>query len=277
MLVVSLSSVPPRFPLLSHSLKSLAAQGGPVSRIVLYIPKCYRRFPDWDGRLPDVPEGVEIRRTEADYGPATKILCAARDFAGQDVDILFCDDDHVYAPGWAQSFVDLKARHRGCVIAQGGWQVFEYTDSSNERDLEPRAVRTWRITDVGFQLRYLWQDIRHWRRRHSLTAPPRRTFKRSGYVDVFEGYAGVLVRPEFFDQGFYEIPPALWTVDDVWLSGMLTLKGIPIWVEGNIMDPRQSAAQCHAPLAREVVDGVDRRAANRRGVLYFRDQHGIWP
>ena len=155
MLIVSLSAIPPRFARIGQTLDSLAAQRG-VDRIVLYIPHRYRRFPDWDGTLPQVPEGVEIRRTDDDFGPATKVLCAARDFRGQEVDILFCDDDHIYAPGWAENFVALKAAHPGCVIAQAGWQAAEYAPGgSGERALQPRAVRRWRVTDLGFQLRDL--------------------------------------------------------------------------------------------------------------------------
>jgi len=274
-LIVTLSAVPPRFSRIGQTLDSLVAQSG-VDRILLYIPKTYRRFPEWDGHLPDVPDGVEIRQIDEDYGPATKILCAARDFRGQDVDLLFCDDDHVYAPGWARRFLAHKARHPGCVIAEAGWQSGEYAEGGGARDRRPRAVRRWRITDLGFQLRYLWQDLRAGADRHRLPAPARRVFKRSGYVDVFEGYAGVLVRPEHFDDAFYDIPPILWGVDDVWLSGMITLRGVPIWLEANVLDPRDSAAETHAPLAKSVVDGADRKTANRKGVDYFRETHGIW-
>ena len=102
-------------------------------------------------------------------------------------------------------------------------------------------------------------------------------FKRSGYVDVFEGYAGVLVQPQMFDDEFYDIPPVLWGVDDVWLSGMVTRRGIPIWLQGQLHDPRQAESERHAPLAKSVIDGDDRSTANREGVLYFRQSHGIWP
>lgn len=277
MLIISLSSVPPRFHKIGPILQSLIAQTADIDRILLYIPNTYSRFPDWDGALPTVPNGVEIRRTDEDFGPATKVLCAAREFRGQDADILFCDDDHIYGPGWAQGFIDLKPGHPGCVIAQGGWQAEACAGGNGVRSLQPRAVRRWRVTDLGFQLRYLWQDIRAGSRRRELTAPPRVVFKTSGYVDVFEGYAGVLVRPEHFDDEFYDIPPGLWGVDDVWLSGMMTLRGIPIWLQGRIRDPRQAESERHAPLALSVINGADRRNSNRDGVLYFRDKHGIWP
>jgi len=274
---VTLSSIPARFDKIGPVLESLTAQTARLDGIFLYIPENYRRFPDWDGRLPDVPKGVEIRRTPDDFGPGTKVLCAAREFAGQDVDILFCDDDHIYAPGWAQSFVDLKPKHPGCVIAQGGWQAADYADGGSDRALQPRAVRRWRITDIEFQLRYLWQDITAGAKRHDLTAPPRRVFKRSGYVDVFEGYAGVLVQPSMFDDAFYDIPPVLWGVDDVWLSGMMAVRDIPIWLEGKLYDPRQAESERLSPLAKSEIDGANRKSANRQGVEYFRKHHGLWP
>lgn len=272
MLVITLSSIPPRYPKIGPVLESLVAQR--ADAVCLYIPRAYRRFPDWDGALPDVPGAVEIRRCDTDLGPATKVLPAAQDFAEQDVDLLIADDDHIYGPGWARSFLDLKPKHPGAVIAQGGWQADAYAESQSQRELQPRAVRRWRATDLEFQARYLWQRLS---RGAALKAPPRRTFKRSGYVDVFEGYAGVLVRPEMFDPAFHEIPPVLWGVDDVWLSGMLTLRGYPIWLEGGILDPRQADAEREAPLALSVVDGADRRNANRLGVEHFQRHHGLWP
>ena len=76
-LIVSLSSIPPRFHKIGATLQALLGQSARIDRICLYIPEVYRRFPDWDGSLPEVPEGIEIHRTEADLGPATKVLAAA--------------------------------------------------------------------------------------------------------------------------------------------------------------------------------------------------------
>jgi hypothetical protein len=71
--VISLSAIPPRFAHLGPVLDSLLRQRPRAEAVLLYIPKSYRRFPEWDGALPDVPEGVEIRRVEEDLGPATKL------------------------------------------------------------------------------------------------------------------------------------------------------------------------------------------------------------
>jgi hypothetical protein len=62
--VISLSSIPPRFDQIGPVLTSLVRQSIRPLAVELWIPTRYRRFPDWDGRLPEVPEGVTIRRPE---------------------------------------------------------------------------------------------------------------------------------------------------------------------------------------------------------------------
>ena len=273
MLVVTLSSIPPRFPEIAATLASLRAQTAQIDRILLCIPKHYRRFPEWDGTLPKVPPGVEICRTEQDYGPATKILGAVGAFRGQAVDLLFCDDDQHYAPDWAQRFVDLKARHPGHAICLLGMHAYDVAGGSTAHDLQPRAVRRWRLTDLGFQVRYIWQDISTGAGR---PAPARRVFKRSGYVDIFEGRGGVLVRPEWFDDAAFTVPQVAWAVDDIWLSGAVARAGVPIWLQAGVPDPRDTDAEVLRPLSKAVVDGADRAAANRAAVDHMRRTYGIW-
>ena len=76
--VITLSTIPPRFAGIGPALRSLVAQRSRPEAVELYIPRSYRRFPDWGGGLPEVPEGVRIVRVDEDLGPATKILPAAR-------------------------------------------------------------------------------------------------------------------------------------------------------------------------------------------------------
>lgn len=276
MLIVSLSSIPPRFGKIGESLQSLLGQTAKIDKIYLYIPNHYNRFPDWDGSLPQVPEGVEIRRTDKDLGPATKVLAAAREFRGQDVDILLCDDDRRYERNWAKGLLRGKAQHPGAAIAYLGLQAHMISTSTTPRTHQPRAERSWRITDVEFQLTFLWRQIlagRNWRQ---VGEPRRRVFKKSGYVDIFEGCAGVLLRPEFFDDVAYDIPPVLRSVDDVWLSGMLARADVPIWLQGNIHEPACTEAEAFDPLVTSIVDGADRATANRLAVEYMQENFGVW-
>ena len=276
LLIIALSSIPPRFPKIGGTLNALLTQTAPIDRICLYIPQTYRRFPEWDGTLPEVPEGVEIHRTDADLGPATKILAAAQEFRGQDVDILFCDDDRLYPPDWAARFLHDRARHPGAAIANLGVQAHTVTTSTEPRARQPRADRSWRITDVEFQLKFLWRQIMAGRDWRGVPEPARRVIKKSGYVDIFEGCAGVMVKPDWFDDVAYAIPPVLWTVDDVWLSGMLARMDIPIWLHGNIHEPGDTEAEQFDPLVTSIVDGVDRHTANRMAVEYMQETFGVW-
>lgn len=276
MLIVTLSSVPPRFGALGPTLESLLAQTRKPDRILLYIPTKYRRFPDWDGTLPAVPEGVEIVRTDLDLGPSTKVLAAARDFAGQDVDLLLCDDDRFYPKDWAEIFVRARAEQPDAAICRIGRQAETMAQSEGKNRREPRAVRRWRITDWRFQLEFLWLQFKAGRNWRKVGAPHRKVYMRSGYIDIFEGCGGVLVKPDMFDKAAYDIPPVLWSVDDVWLSGMVTQKGVPIWIIANLRDPQETEADRYAALVSSVIDGADRGTANAQGVKYMQDRYGIW-
>ncbi len=276
MLIVTLSSIPPRFAQIGPTLQSLLAQTQRAERVLLYIPERYQRFPDWDGTLPEVPDGVEIRRVDADLGPATKVLYAAREFRGQDVEILFCDDDRVYPPDWAAEFLAARRDHPGCCIAKRGLMAHLIAGTSARRDLQPRAEERPIHRDWEFRLKFLWRRLRagvNWR---SVRPPERRLFQTSGYIDMFEGCSGVLVRPEFFDDAAFDIPPVAWSVDDVWLSGMLARKGIPIWLIANTLTPENTHAQRHAPLAEAVIGGKTRHEANLQAVRYMQDTYGVW-
>ncbi len=67
-----------------------------------------------------MPKGVTICHCDQDYGPATKVLPAAKDLKGQDVDILFCDDDKIYDRGWHARFKSEAAKKPNtCIIEVG--------------------------------------------------------------------------------------------------------------------------------------------------------------
>lgn len=113
MLVISLTSIPPRFGQLPRVLDALLAQG--ADRVALVIARSYARFAP--APLPALPEGVEVIRTATDLGPAGKLLAPAAAFPG--ADILYCDDDWHYGPGWADA---LRAAHgQGQVAAASTW------------------------------------------------------------------------------------------------------------------------------------------------------------
>ncbi|WP_425037738.1 hypothetical protein [Primorskyibacter sp. S187A] len=123
--IISLTTIPPRFGGIFSVLESLVAQN--AARVVLVVPYHWTRFPDARG-VPDLPPGVEVLRAQ-DQGPASKVLPTRG--AYPDADIVFCDDDCLYAPGWldalrsgpgvcAGSCFDVsRLRRDGARVAQG--------------------------------------------------------------------------------------------------------------------------------------------------------------
>ena len=265
-LVLSLTAIPPRFPFLSQTLQSLLDQKADVAAVNLYLPRRYRRF-EWDpSQLPAVPAGVNIRLVDEDLGPATKVLPAVREYRGQDVAILFGDDDKVYDRDWAQRFMDASRQHPGCCIVEEGGDVCDYSNHDFRGSRQPRSGR--RPKDLGYRLKRL-ASLGLWKPRKNVG---------SGYVDMLEGWGGVLVRPEFFTDAAFDIPEILWMVDDIWLSGQLALNEVPIWL--NAEDSRRTKGNSNevkeASLRKLVHEGHGRTEANQACVDYFRNAYRIW-
>ena len=85
------------------------------------------------------------------------------------------------------------------------------------------------------------------------------------------------MRPEYLDDAVFDLPPVLWAVDDIWISGHLTRRGIPIWADRSLECSQVFAGlyQHHA-LFKSVIDGADRAQANLACVDYMRANYGIW-
>lgn len=276
--VVSLTAIPSRFPMIQETLRSLLAQDAKPEVVQLYIPQKYRRFPEWDGVLPDVPKGVEIVRPQEDLGPATKVLFAADAFKGQSVRIIYCDDDRIFLPDWASRLLSASEAHPDCAIVSSGFEVSRLGADLHSSSAQPRAVRQSSKTDWKFRIHRLWQDIRYGgAQKVPYTVKATRNYvKQSGYVDIAEGLGGVLIKPDFFDQDCWDIPPIMWTVDDIWLSGHLARRGIPIWAVKDASRYRTTPMGKQDALNQTVIDGADRRSANRQCAVYMQKTYGIW-
>lgn len=261
--IATLSSIPSRFNLLQPTLKSLLRQSLKFSEVRLYIPTNYRRFPDWDGQLPEVPEGVTIHRCDRDFGPATKILPAARDLKGQNVDILFCDDDKIYDRDWHNRFKTEAARKPNTCIIEVGETFPDISDSCRPADRLPRS--RWKKKDYVYRAKRILSLF--------LVKP---NLTSSGYADQISGFAGVLVRPEWFDDLFYDIPDIMWTVDDPWISGHLERVGVPIWNTGRRKNLPENEGSSVDALLNLVQEGHDRVEADLLVIDYFREKYHIW-
>lgn len=276
MLVVSLSTIPPRYHLLGATLKSILDQSVRPDAIELYICKSYRRFPQAEFTMPEVPEGVTLRVSDEDYGPATKVLPAAQAYRGRDVDILFCDDDRICPRDWVKRFVEERAGHPDKAIANSGWHLEKLGMHYDLGKLQPRAVPLDSRLDLVYRARRVKQKFLEFTSGGKRFKPARqRNFRRAGHLDILEGCGGVLVRPDMFDDVAYDIPGKLWTVDDIWLSGMLARRGIGIWASPRGLMPDEQQTTNEA-LSTSVIEGVGRDEANRSCAIYLRDRFGIW-
>lgn len=273
MTVITLSSIPPRFGFLGPTLESLAAQAG-VERVELTLPYSYRRFPDWDGTLPAVPAGVSIHRCDTDYGPATKVLCAAQRYQGQDVRLLFCDDDRDYRPGWAQGLLAEADRYPDRAVALAGWDIAGL--STRHAFAAPRHQRRSRTWDMVYRSDRLKQILSGQAKATLAQKPPRRIIAQAGYADMFEGYGGVVVRPAFFDAQSFDIPAEAFHVDDVWLSGALARAGIGIWLAADQYEPKTTEADRMAALYRHREAEKGRTELDAAAITMMRQRWGLW-
>jgi len=265
--IISLSTIPPRFPFLEPTLESLASQQT-VDEVRLYIPKRYRRFPEYDGSLPAVPEGVTICQIEDDLGPATKILPATREFRGQDVQILFCDDDLIYPQGWTGRLFDAQERRPNEAVATMG-RVYACR-RSNPQLKRPHARQLLHKHDP------IYRAGRFFSKLFGTSQPLWRPTIIPGYIEILFGAGGVVVRPDFFDDEAFNIPEEAWPVDDIWLSAQLARKGIPIYCPWRFPCPPPAAQADTAALLDAEFMGDTRRDSNRKAVVACQQKYGIW-
>lgn len=256
--IISLTTVPPRLPFLRTTLLSLLSQRAEIHRIILWIPDQYRRsdFNNIPRQEIDVP--IEIRSCAIDYGPATKLLPALSLFAGEDVRIIYCDDDRYYHPSWAQLLISWSDRYPEDCISGWGLTIgrVKFYAMNLDRTGLKRVLRPFWWRSVKAELPDS-QDV----------------------IDIAEGFSGVIVKPKFFKNDVFKIPDTHWMVDDVWLSGHLTVNGIKIRRThsrySQLLSRGHEGAGVSALL--DYVHGnIDRHSANMRCIEYFQKEYGIW-
>ena len=255
-IVVSLTTTPPRMAHLGQTLHSILTQSRAPDRIALYLPKRYRRPEFGSYELPAVPKGIEIRMCDFDFGPATKILPAVKEFAGTNAKIIYCDDDQIYDAEWIGRLCEKSLAFPSDCIADRGLRVAKL-----DARLRPKGLsyRIQRLASLG-----LWRPLKQY------------DAGADGAFDIALGYGGVLVRPEFFPPTVFDIPDVLWTVDDIWLSGQMALNGITVRQASAIRLSANGEAAGIAALLDSEIGGHGRTAASRACVEYFRKTYGLW-
>ena len=274
MLVVSITSIPSRFQRISTTLNSILHQSVRIDKVCVYIPKHYQRFPEYDGHLPDVPDGVEVRRVEQDLGPASKILHAVSEFRqSPGTLIIYGDDDRCYPSNWAAQLTAAARQHPDTAICRSGFDV-----QSRGIDVDEVPQRQPRARAQKFRWSYRAQRLQQIVRERSLKARgPKPARYSSGYVDIMEGFQGVLVKPRFFDDAVFQIPQVCRPVDDIWLSATMARNQIPIWLDYNIAAGTHTDSHYCDPLCSSTFGGLGRLDLDRAAIEHCQNTYGVWP
>ena len=258
--VITLTTIPPRMDRIERTIESLLAQTAKISAIQVWVPRSYRRPEFGNYTLPKLPVGVELRICETDLGPATKVLPAAASLAGEDVRIIYCDDDEYYAPDWAEVLIRNSEIYPDACVAIAGLNIASITHEWFKRSWKFRLLK---IATLDFYRA-------HYRQQNAGARPG------IGPVDICQGFGGVIVKPGFFGQAAQDIPDVLWTVDDIWLSGQLALNGIAIRKVSEQKMCEKTELASVADLTSYNYQGHGRVKADYMCVEYFRRNYGIW-
>lgn len=274
--IISISTIPPRFGHLGEALHSLLNQKRRADEIHVYVPKEYRRFPEHSFSIPEVPEGVQVKVVETDFGPATKVLPCALAYRGTNTRIIYGDDDRFADTGWLDEILKITAKRPDDAIVSAGMTLANYDLFATKDDFLPRAERKRVKYDFEYLIARARQKIMEVGTGKSLRKPARKHYQQSGYVDFALGLGGVSVQANFFDDICFDIPKVLWAVDDIWLSGNLARQGIGIWASESIRMPVATGAQDLTPLASSIIEGHGRREADLACINYLSEKYGIW-
>lgn len=258
--IISLTSIPSRIGGIGPVVESLRSQTARIDAIILWVPRTYRRVEFRDHIFPKPPRGIEIRYCDVDYGPATKVLPAAKAFADEDVRIIYCDDDEIYQPDWAQTLVSASEKYPDDCVAINGLCA-----SSIDHEF---FSRSWQFRTLNIATFDLYRQF--YRRRQPWKRPG------IGPVDICQGFGGVLVRPKFFGPEVYEIPDVLWTVDDIWLSGHLATRGVTIRRVSDRKKCEKSNLAGVDDLTSHTYNSIGRIKADHMCVEHYRRNYGIW-
>lgn len=117
--IVSLTSYPPRYPVLAITLRALLRQSVKPDRVILWIAE-----PDLEALPADVlalkSEGLEIRPCEnlRSYKKFAPALAAFPEAA-----IVTADDDMYYGPDWLAGLADVARAHPGRIVSHRAHRV----------------------------------------------------------------------------------------------------------------------------------------------------------
>jgi hypothetical protein len=120
--VISLTSIPSRFDKLISILEFLKLQIH--NELWINIPKNYKRFPNWNGLIPNFDSKIIVNSCE-DYGPATKVIGPAIHLKPNDL-IVYLDDDTIYDERLVTNLIKWWMTDQTCAWGLSGFKFENY-------------------------------------------------------------------------------------------------------------------------------------------------------
>ena len=268
-IVITMTSIPPRYEFLKARVRSLLRQTSRPSKIEIYIPRKYRRFQELHVPLPRFGGDVEVIAVEEDFGPATKLIPALLRWKDSSVNLVICDDDRNHDINWIRRLVHAKAEMPDSIVCERGWLLHERNLTAQPVCRVPMAKHG---ADGGRNWTYRMKRLFSAGRWH----PNRSIYDSAGFVDVFEGFLGVILDPNDLDIGVSILPDWAYFHDDLWFSGLARSQGRGIWAHA-IPRPVFSDSKVDRLYAlKNDLSKGGRSNLEIEGVSWFQKNYGIW-
>jgi hypothetical protein len=244
-IIASLSTVPARIGNLSPTIRSLLDQTRPPDEIMLAIPDFSVReqrpyvVPAYLARL----SGVNILRCGRDWGPATKFIPVIQDELAADRTntlVMVVDDDRIYPRDALETYLYYHSQLPDAALCFRGAAM-------------PRSM--------------------DWRKAKMIYANELREPQRAA---VITGCGSYLIQPRFFDDAFWDYstaPPGAFYMDDIWISGWLSRRGVERYVVPASAMMRSVFRQRWTLSLHDVPEG--RQYHNNKTIAFFRDTWNI--
>src|SRR2546426_10730164 len=200
--IASLSTVPERIGNLGPTIRSLLKQTRPPDEIVLAIPEFSVRerrpyvVPKYISQLPR----VRVLHCAEDWGPATKFIGAIQDELAaerQNTLIMVVDDDRLYPRDALEPYLSYSEQLPNAALCFRGAAMPSSLDWDDAKMIHAKDLREPRP------------------------------------VAVITGCGSYLVRPRFFDRSLWDYsgaPSVAFYIDDIWISGWLSRRGVKRYV-----------------------------------------------
>jgi hypothetical protein len=244
--IASLTTVPERIDNLRPTIRSLLKQTRPPDEIVLAIPEFSIRekrpyqVPEYLLRLPR----LRVLHCRRDWGPATKFIPVVREelAAGRgETLVMIVDDDRIYPHDALETYLHYNRQLPEAALCFRGAPM--------PRDLDWRHAKMIRARDL----------------------------RQPQPAAVITGCGSYLIRPRFFDESLWDYstaPKGAFYMDDIWISGWLSRRGVKRYVVPASAMMRSVWRQKRTLSLHDVPEG--RQYYNNETIAFFGDTWDVF-